>query len=96
MNGLEVGAMHDRKDQIRDADAETGVLSGLLPDTKYRVHIYALTPLGRGEGTFIEVRTTLKSGTFSCFHLRYRRYFLSQKYRLVNSNCDIFNMYFFS
>lgn len=54
--------MHDRDEQISDPDATVAVLSGLLPNTKYRVHIYAMTALGRGEGTFIEVETTMKAG----------------------------------
>jgi len=63
VQGLEVGAMHDRDDQVQDPGATFAVLSGLLPDTKYRVHIYAMTFQGRGEGTFIEVETTRKTGT---------------------------------
>lgn len=59
--------MHDRDEQVMDSAATTAVLSGLLPSTKYRVHIYALTVLGRGEGTFIEVSTTSKSGNYSQF-----------------------------
>lgn len=61
VNALELGAMHDRDQQIDDRYATTAILSGLLPDTKYRVHIYARTQYGRGEGTFIEVRTLEKS-----------------------------------
>jgi hypothetical protein len=45
--------------------AVQAVLSGLLPDRKYRVHIYARTRFGRGEGTFIEVSTTRKAGNFT-------------------------------
>lgn len=54
--------MHDRDEQIRDPYATTAILSGLLPDTKYRVHIYAVTQYGRGEGMFIEIKTTDKVG----------------------------------
>lgn len=61
VEALELGALHDREEQINDPYATTAVLSGLLPDTKYRVHVYARTEYGRGEGSFIEVRTLEKS-----------------------------------
>lgn len=60
--------MHDRDEQILDPDSTSAVLSGLLPNTKYRVHIYALTAVGRGEGPFIEVETTMKAGTVNCVY----------------------------
>ena len=62
VDGLELGAVHDRDEQVNDPYATSAVLSGLLPDTKYRVHIYAKTQYGRGEGMFIEVITLEKTG----------------------------------
>ncbi|KAH3827853.1 neuroglian-like isoform X2 [Dreissena polymorpha] len=59
--GLELGSFHDRDDQIDDPNAVSGVLSGLLPNTKYRIYVFARTKLGRGEEAFIEVRTTEKA-----------------------------------
>ncbi|XP_045166223.2 neuroglian-like isoform X1 [Mercenaria mercenaria] len=61
VEGLELGAFHDREEQINDPMATQAVLSGLLPDRKYRVHIFARTRYGRGEGVFIEVSTTSKA-----------------------------------
>ncbi|KAH3827857.1 hypothetical protein DPMN_129800 [Dreissena polymorpha] len=59
--GLELGLFHDRDVQIDDPNAVSGVLSGLLPNTKYRIYVFARTKLGRGEEAFIEVRTTEKA-----------------------------------
>ncbi|KAH3820533.1 hypothetical protein DPMN_122277, partial [Dreissena polymorpha] len=61
MEGLELGALHDRDEQINDPYTTQAVLTGLLPDVKYRVYIFARTTLGRGEGFFVEGRTMLKS-----------------------------------
>ena len=60
--GLELGALHDREVQINDPTANIGVLSGLLPYTKYRIYIFARTKEGRGEPTFIEAWTTPEQG----------------------------------
>ena len=55
---MELGALHDRDEQINDPSAVIGVLSGLMPNVKYRIHVFARTKEGRGESTFIEARTT--------------------------------------
>ncbi|XP_053377486.1 neuroglian-like isoform X2 [Mercenaria mercenaria] len=60
VDGLNLGAFQDNILQIDDPNAEFALLGGLLPAKKYRVHVFARTSRGRGEGTFIEVSTTLK------------------------------------
>lgn len=62
VNGLELGALHDRSEQLNNPYDTAAILSGLLPDRKYRIHIYARTQFGRGEGVFIEASTTRKRG----------------------------------
>ncbi|CAL1532139.1 unnamed protein product [Lymnaea stagnalis] len=61
IKGLRLGELQERIPQIDDAFATTAMLSGLLPDTKYRIHVWARTTAGRGEGFYIE-RTTARSG----------------------------------
>lgn len=68
VEGLELGAFHDRDEQINDAYTREIVLSGLLPNTKYRVHIFARTMYGRGEGVFVEATTTDKICKKSLFN----------------------------
>ena len=62
VDGLELGALHDRDEQLNEPDATITVLSGLLPRTKYRVFVFARTKEGRGEGTFIEDWTAEEKG----------------------------------
>ena len=69
VDGLSTGSLHDRSEQIDDPNAVSAVLSGLLPETKYRVHVFGRTRYGRGEGSFIEAVTTEEAGRIiSVFH----------------------------
>ncbi|XP_052782103.1 neuroglian-like [Mya arenaria] len=61
VDGLALGSLHDRSEQINDPNSVSAVLSGLLPNMKYRIHVYARTQFGRGEGSFIEASTTEKA-----------------------------------
>ena len=54
--------MQERDPHIDDPYATTAMLSGLETLTKYRVHIWARTAKGRGEGYFIEITTTRAGG----------------------------------
>ncbi|XP_041379387.1 neuroglian-like [Gigantopelta aegis] len=58
VHGLDLGKMQDREPQINNRYQTSEMLSGLLPNTKYRVYIWARTARGRGEGYFIELTTT--------------------------------------
>ncbi|XP_059166690.1 neuroglian-like isoform X2 [Physella acuta] len=55
---LYLGGMQERLPSISDPATSNAHLSGLLPSSKYRIHIFARTAKGRGEGYFIEVTTT--------------------------------------
>ncbi|KAL3853061.1 hypothetical protein ACJMK2_016641 [Sinanodonta woodiana] len=59
VDGLLLGAIHDREEQLNDPYVTEAVLNGLLPNRKYRVYIWARTRNGRGESTFIEAMTTM-------------------------------------
>ena len=63
VTGLDLGEMQERDPHIDDPYATTAMLSGLQTLTKYRVHIWARTAKGRGEGYFIEITTTRAGGT---------------------------------
>lgn len=58
VNGLDLGEMQERDPQIDDPYTTNAYLSGLRPNSRYRVYIYARTDAGRGEGYFIEIMTT--------------------------------------
>ncbi|KAL5013978.1 hypothetical protein ScPMuIL_008248 [Solemya velum] len=58
VEGLELGKMQDRDPQLDDPYESRIILSGLLPSTKYRVHVYGRTLHGRGEDSFLELETT--------------------------------------
>ena len=62
VRGLDLGVMQDREPQINDPYTTNTYLSGLSPNTKYRVYIYARTVQGRGEAYFIEI-VTAKPGS---------------------------------
>ncbi|GFO23158.1 neuronal cell adhesion molecule, partial [Plakobranchus ocellatus] len=62
VRGLDLGVMQDREPQINDKYTTNTYLSGLSPNTKYRIYIYARTAKGRGEAYFIEI-VTAKPGT---------------------------------
>ena len=64
VEGLQLGPMNDRDEQINDPSINEARLTGLVPNMKYRVHIFARTQQGRGEDFFIEGRTLTKSGLF--------------------------------
>ncbi|CAG5124473.1 unnamed protein product [Candidula unifasciata] len=61
VRGLRLEEMQDRLPQIDDPYATMAMLSGLLPNTKYRITIWARTAVGRGEPFYIE-RTTVAPG----------------------------------
>ncbi|XP_046363410.2 neuroglian-like isoform X3 [Haliotis rufescens] len=58
VSGLDLGKMQDREPQISNRFQTSEILSGLLPNTKYRVYIWARTSKGRGDGYFIELTTS--------------------------------------
>ncbi|BFZ08082.1 hypothetical protein BsWGS_11121 [Bradybaena similaris] len=58
VNGLDLGEMQEREPQIDDPYTTNAYLSGLRSSSRYRVHIFARTEAGRGEGFFIELTTT--------------------------------------
>ncbi|XP_059160211.1 neuroglian-like isoform X2 [Physella acuta] len=58
IDGLRLGELQDRIPPIDDPYATTAMLSGLRPSSKYRIHIWARTSAGRGEGFYIERSTT--------------------------------------
>ncbi|XP_055880517.1 neuroglian-like isoform X3 [Biomphalaria glabrata] len=58
VHGLYLGDLQERQPQIDDPFATTAMLPGLLPNTKYRIHIWPRTSAGRGEGFYIERTTT--------------------------------------
>ncbi|KAK7102376.1 neuroglian-like isoform X2 [Littorina saxatilis] len=58
VKGLDLGEMQERDPQVNDPYATTAILSGLLTNTRYRVHIWARTDKGRGESYFIELITS--------------------------------------
>lgn len=58
VTGLDLGEMQERDPQIEDPHVTTAMLSGLLSNKKYRVHIWTRTNKGRGESYFIEIFTT--------------------------------------
>ncbi|GFS23806.1 neural cell adhesion molecule L1-like protein [Elysia marginata] len=62
VRGLDLDVMQDREPQINDPYTTTAYVSGLSPNTKYRIYIYARTEQGRGEAYFIEI-VTAKPGT---------------------------------
>ncbi|KAJ8301648.1 hypothetical protein KUTeg_020635 [Tegillarca granosa] len=64
VKGLELGKMQDKDPQINTPYINSTVLNGLVQSQKYRIHIWARTRMGRGEGYFIEV-TTEKAGRAS-------------------------------
>lgn len=61
-DGLRLGELQDRIPPIDDPYASTAMLSGLQPRRKYRIHIWARTLAGRGEGFYIERSTTAPGG----------------------------------
>ncbi|BFZ07496.1 hypothetical protein BsWGS_10534 [Bradybaena similaris] len=61
VRGLRLEEMQDRLPQIDDPFSTTAMLSGLKPNTKYRVTVWARTAAGRGDGYYIE-RTTGNPG----------------------------------
>lgn len=67
VTGLDLGEMQEREPQINDPYTTTAILSGLLSSTRYRIHIWARTTKGRGEGFFIELNTTQAGGEAGCF-----------------------------
>ncbi|KAH9519485.1 hypothetical protein Btru_002827 [Bulinus truncatus] len=58
VEGLHLDELQERQPQIDDPFATTVMLSGLQPNRKYRIYIWARTAAGRGEGYYIERSTT--------------------------------------
>ncbi|XP_012258678.2 neuroglian isoform X2 [Athalia rosae] len=57
VTGTNVGPLLEREPHIRDPTATRVKLAGLIPNTKYRIHIRAMTKAGEGEEYFIERMT---------------------------------------
>ncbi|XP_032664587.1 neuroglian isoform X2 [Odontomachus brunneus] len=57
VNGTKLETLLERKPEVRDAEATSAKLAALAPDTKYRVHIRAMTKTGQGNNYFIEQKT---------------------------------------
>ena len=76
---MELGALHDRDEQLDEPDATITVLSGLLPRTKYRIYVFARTKEGRGEGTFIEDRTAEEEGAVKVLNFQIFKILLESK-----------------
>lgn len=57
VNGTQVLNLIARVPQITDPDRFSAKLSGLKPDTKYRLHVRATTKEGQGDSYFIERKT---------------------------------------
>lgn len=49
VTGTEVGPLLEREPHVRDPEATRVKLAGLIPETKYRIHIRAATKAGEGE-----------------------------------------------
>lgn len=69
VKGLDLGEMKEREPQINDPYTTTAMLSGLLSNHRYRIHIWARTIQGRGEDFFIELTTTQTGGEMKELHL---------------------------
>jgi len=57
ITGLNLGRVQYR-DPIEDPDARRERLTGLQPETFYRVYLYAASRMGKGEPIFIDVKTS--------------------------------------
>ena len=62
VNGLDLGKMQEMDPQITDPRLNSTVLNGLTADQTYRVHMWGRTENGRGEASFIELKTTKPAG----------------------------------
>uniref|UniRef100_A0ABD2WQQ1 Neuroglian n=1 Tax=Trichogramma kaykai TaxID=54128 RepID=A0ABD2WQQ1_9HYME len=57
VNGSKIGNEIERRPPITDPEATNAKLSGLMPETKYRISIRGTTRAGSGEAFFVEKRT---------------------------------------
>ena len=62
VNGLDLGKMQEMDPQITDPRLNSTVLNGLTADQTYRVHMWGRTENGRGEASFIELKTAKPAG----------------------------------
>ena len=56
VTGLNLGRLQYR-DPVYDPNATWAKLTGLMPDTFYRVYLYASTETAMGEASFLDQRT---------------------------------------
>lgn len=63
VKGTQLDAIREREPHINDPKQTRAKLAGLLPNSKYRIHIRALTRAGEGDDYYIETRTRSDKAT---------------------------------